>query len=169
MSRRLVPLALWLCTCALAAPAFASDGGTAALVAAADGGAPPDGGAPAAGRRPDAIVGDWWTESRAAIVRFSRAKDGTYLGVLRWGNNPQKDVNNPDPKLRDRAVIGIVLMWHLRYEDGEYVDGYVYNPEDGDTYRMNAEVLSPESLKIRGYLGIALFGKTQTWARVRPN
>jgi uncharacterized protein (DUF2147 family) len=59
-------------------------------------------------------------------------------------------------------------MWHLRYEDGEYVDGYVYNPEDGGTYRLKAEVLGAESLKIRGYLGISLFGQDKVWSRFRP-
>jgi uncharacterized protein (DUF2147 family) len=88
------------------------------------------------------------------------------MGVLTWGNRPHKDTHNKDPKLRDRSVIGIVLLWHLRYEDGQYVDGYVYNPEDGDTYRMKATVQTADSLEIRGYLGISLFGQSQVWTRV---
>jgi Uncharacterized protein conserved in bacteria (DUF2147) len=31
------------------------------------------------------------------------------------------------------------------------VDGYVYNPRDGDMYRMNAELTGPNALEIRGY------------------
>jgi uncharacterized protein (DUF2147 family) len=124
-----------------------------------------DAGAADATARPGAILGRWWTEGKSAIVEFVQQKDGTYTGILRWGAKPEKDVKNKDPKLRDRQVIGIVLMWHLRYEGGEYVDGYVYNPEDGDTYRMKAELPSPDSLRIRGYLGISLFGQSQTWTR----
>lgn len=88
--------------------------------------------------------------------------------ILSFSSEPRKDVKNKDPRLRDRPLVGIVLMWHVRYDDGEYVDGYVYNPEDGGTYRMKAEVQSPESLKIRGYLGISLFGQTKTWSRNPP-
>jgi uncharacterized protein (DUF2147 family) len=33
---------------------------------------------------------------------------------------------------------------------------------------MKAEVLTPESLKIRGYLGISLFGQSKTWSRYQP-
>ena len=117
----------------------------------------------------EAILGEWCTQQEAnrppGRIKFVRADDGTYSGILTWSADPQKDVHNKDPKLRDRSVVGIVLMWHLRYDDGEYVDGYVYNPEDGATYRMNAEVLSPESLKIRGYLGISLLGQSKVWAR----
>jgi len=35
-------------------------------------------------------------------------------------------VNNPNPKLRARSTVGIVIFWKLKFDDGEYVDGYVY-------------------------------------------
>lgn len=130
----------------------------------------PDETAPLAAKYPpESILGEWCTQKEEnrppARVRFVRAQDGTYMGILSWSSEPRKDVNNKDPKLRERSVVGIVLMWNLRYDDGEYVGGYVYNPEDGGTYRMHAEVLSPESLKVRGYLGISLFGQTKMWSR----
>jgi uncharacterized protein (DUF2147 family) len=121
---------------------------------------------------PESILGEWCTQKEEGRppgrVKFVQAPDGTYTGILSWSADPKKDVNNKDPKLRDRPLVGIVLMWHLKYDDGEYVDGYVYNPEDGGTYRMKAEVLSPESLKIRGYVGISLFGQSKTWSRYQP-
>ncbi len=116
---------------------------------------------------PEAILGEWCTqveENRPpARVRFERGQDGTYVGIVSWSSAPRKDVHNKDPKLRERSVVGIVLMWNLRYDDGEYVDGYVYNPEDGGTYRVKTEVSGAESLKVRGYLGISLLGQTKTW------
>jgi uncharacterized protein (DUF2147 family) len=129
--------------------------------------------APLATKYPaEAILGEWVTQKEEnrppGRVRFVRGQDGTYLGILSFATEPKKDVNNKDPKLRDRRLVGVVLMWHLVYDDGEYVDGYVYNPEDGGTYRMKAEVLSPESLKVRGYLGISLFGQSKTWSRYEP-
>ena len=121
---------------------------------------------------PEAILGEWCTQKEEnrppGRIKFVRADDGTYMGIMTWASEPRKDVHNKDPKLRDRSLVGTVLMWHLRYDDGEYVDGYVYNPEDGGTYRMKAEVQSPESLKLRGYLGIALFGQTKVWSRYHP-
>jgi uncharacterized protein (DUF2147 family) len=115
----------------------------------------------------DAIVGHWWTQNRDGRVEFLKASNGTYQGVIRYGVAPRKDIHNKDPKLRDRSVIGIVLIWNLRYEDGAYIDGYVYNPEDGDTYRMKAWMKSPRSLQVRGFLGISVFGETHTWTRYR--
>jgi uncharacterized protein (DUF2147 family) len=118
---------------------------------------------------PETILGEWCTqveENRPpGRVKFVRAQDGTYIGILSWAADPKRDVHNKDPKLRDRPLVGIVLMWNLRYDDGEYVDGYVYNPEDGGTYRLKTEVLSPEAMKVRGYLGISLFGQSKIWSR----
>jgi hypothetical protein len=83
---------------------------------------------------PESILGEWCTQKEEgrppARIKFVKAPDGTYMGILTWSAEPRKDVYNKDPKLRDRSVVGIVLMWHLTYDDGEYVDGYVYNPED---------------------------------------
>lgn len=115
----------------------------------------------------EAIAGEWWTEQKDGRVKFVKHEDGTYKGILTWGKDARKDQFNKDPKLRERPVIGIVLMWHLRYDDGEYVDGHVYNPEDGGVYKMKAWMAGRDQLKIRGFLGISLFGQTQTWTRVQ--
>jgi uncharacterized protein (DUF2147 family) len=113
----------------------------------------------------ESIVGEWWTEKKDGRIRFVRHDDGTYKGILTWGKQPRKDQFNKDPKLRERPVLGLVLMWHLVYKNGAYEDGYVYNPEDGGTYRMKAWMNGKDGLKVRGYLGISLFGQTQTWTR----
>jgi uncharacterized protein (DUF2147 family) len=58
-------------------------------------------------------------------------------------------------------------MWHLKYVEGEYVDGYCYNPRDGNTYRVKIKMLGQNSLKLRGYLAIPLLGQSQEWERVQ--
>jgi uncharacterized protein (DUF2147 family) len=113
------------------------------------------------------IFGEWWSEEKDGRIRFYEHRDGTVRGNLAWSSKPRADVENDDPKLRKRSIIGIVLMWGLRYEDGEYEDGYVYNPEDGNVYRVDIEVLAPDKLQVRGYMGISLFGRTQVWTRYR--
>jgi uncharacterized protein (DUF2147 family) len=157
--RRIVATAVTLVACAVSAPAISSPQ------------FPPteDAEGLAVKYPPESILGEWLTQKEenrpSARVKFVHAQDGTYTGILSWSPDPRKDVHNKDPKLRDRSVVGIPLIWHLRYDDGEYVDGYVYNPEDGGTYRMKVEVLSNVALKVRGYLGISLFGQNQLWSR----
>jgi uncharacterized protein (DUF2147 family) len=116
----------------------------------------------------DAIMGEWLTADKKGHVRITHQHDGTYIGVLTWAAPaaPPKDVNNKDPRLRNRAMLGLVLMWHLRYENGEYVDGYIYDPENGDTYTMKAEMIGADALKLRGYVAVPLLGQSQTWTRL---
>ncbi len=98
-----------------------------------------------------------------------RADDGTYTGIMSWSAEPKKDVNNKDPKLRDRPLVGTVLMWHLRYDDGEYVDGLRLQPRRRRDLPHERGGAGPRSLKVRGYLGISLFGQTKIWSRFHPS
>jgi uncharacterized protein (DUF2147 family) len=120
----------------------------------------------------DRLIGEWWTEGRVGRIRFVRHVDGTYRGITSWraanapaDDSPRTDLHNHNPRLRGRSTLGIVLIWNLTYDDGSYVDGYVYNPRDGDTYRFKAQLLDENTLKIRGYMGIPLLGESQIWKR----
>jgi len=114
----------------------------------------------------DAILGNWWSEGKEGLMKFEKTKTGHFqVRVLDGKDVDKKDVNNPDPKLRDRKLKNIVIMWNLRFEDGEYVDGYCYNPRDGNTYRVKFKFLSATRLKLRGYLAVPLLGQSQEWTR----
>ena len=114
----------------------------------------------------DTLVGNWWTEGKEGLMKIVKTKSGHYEVIIVSGKDEAKnDVNNPDPKLRERKLKGIVIMWNLRFEDGEYVDGYCYNPRDGNTYRVKMKITGPNSLRIRGYLLVPLLGQSQDWAR----
>jgi uncharacterized protein (DUF2147 family) len=130
------------------APAFASRMGAASV------------------KQPEsALLGEWIPESKDGRIKFEKAPDGTYMGIVSWAAAPKKDANNPDPKLRDRTTLGVIIIWHLQYDGDEYVGGYCYNPNDGRTYRMKVELLGADTLKVRGYLAIPLLGQTQEWTR----
>jgi uncharacterized protein (DUF2147 family) len=83
--------------------------------------------------------------------------------------NPSRlDTENPDPALRSRPVRGLVIMTGFRYEgDGEWTGGRIYDPNSGNTYKGTIRVQDADTLKLRGYVGISLLGRTDTWTR-RP-
>jgi uncharacterized protein (DUF2147 family) len=136
--------------------------------------AEPAGATNAGTARADALLGEWWTEKNEGRVRFTKDADGTLRGTTTCckhekgdPDNPATDIHNPDPKLRGRSTVGIVIIWKLAYEDGEYSGGYVYNPRDGKTYRIAAEIIDDSTVKIRGYMLIPLLGQSQIWKRAR--
>ena len=136
--------------------------------------AEPSRGAPAAASRADVLLGEWWTDEREGRVSFTKDADGTFRGTTTCcipdkpsPERPAKDIHNPDPKLRGRSTVGIVIIWKLAYEDGKYSGGYVYNPRDGKTYRLAAEIIDADTIEVRGYLMIPLLGQSQIWKRAR--
>jgi uncharacterized protein (DUF2147 family) len=66
-----------------------------------------------------------------------------------------------------QPIIGLVLMRHLRPQNGEYVGGDILDPDTGKVYGCSLKLTDGgHQLVMRGFLGISLFGRSQTWRRV---
>ena len=82
------------------------------------------------------------------------------------GDAPRYDDLNPDPTLRDRPLKGLAIMNGFTYKgDGRWTGGRIYDPNSGKTYRATIRQVNANKLKLRGYIGISLFGRTDTWTR----
>ena len=122
---------------------------------------------------PDDIIGVWKDGKGKGHVQIFK-QDGKYYGKVVWLNNP-KDVNgnpkvdkkNPDEALRDKPLLGLTMLKDFEYEDGEWTGGEIYNPSDGKEYKAYMKLKDRNTLDVRGYVGISLFGKTDTWIRVK--
>ena len=119
----------------------------------------------------DAVLGRWFTEGDKAVVEIFRCED-RYCGKIVWLKEPTNpdgsdvlDTENPDPSKRNRTVLGLNLLWGFRYDETQgWVDGSIYDPDNGKTYSCKMS-LEGDMLKVRGYVGISLFGRTTVWKR----
>ena len=83
------------------------------------------------------------------------------------GAEPNRDKNNPDPALRQRRLCGLTVLWGLRPTGPDrWGGGWFYNPDDGKTYNVSAELRSADLIVARIYSGVRLFGETKTLLRV---
>ncbi len=65
-----------------------------------------------------------------------------------------------------KPVIGMRIMWGLKKQGDEWVDGRVFDPDVGKTYRCKIRVVDAgRKLEVRGFVGFSLLGRTQTWLR----
>jgi uncharacterized protein (DUF2147 family) len=112
----------------------------------------------------DKIIGIYWSPKKDAKIEMYKKGD-RYFGRTIWALNPRKDTENPDSQLRNRDLLGLDLLTNFSYDDGIYTDGQVYDPESGKTYRCKIS-FSGSNLKVRGYMGISLFGRTETFERI---
>lgn len=76
------------------------------------------------------------------------------------------DEHNPDPALRQRPLRGLTILTGFDLaDDGSWREGRIYDPNSGKTYRGTITPVDANTLKLRGYVGISLFGRTDTWRR----
>lgn len=119
-------------------------------------------------------VGLWRTKNGRSHVRIYRCDDKLCGKIVRLreptlkDGTPLVDKRNPDPKLRDRPIIGLTVIWGFAKSDrpGRWSGGGMYHPEEGKYYK-GALTLRPDGrLRVRGYRRVPLVGKTQYWTRV---
>jgi uncharacterized protein (DUF2147 family) len=113
------------------------------------------------------ILGNWLTEPKDGIIHISIAAGATYEGRIVGGSHPGRvDEKNPDPSQRNMPLLGQVILRNLRYDgDGKWSGGTIYEPDSGRTYKCLVELITPNSLKVRGFIGVSLLGKSQIWTR----
>jgi uncharacterized protein (DUF2147 family) len=119
-----------------------------------------------AGTGPEQILGEWISEPRDGKILIYKQGD-RYFGKISWGKTPgRKDINNPDPKLKNRDLIGLVILQNFKYTGSHWDSGTVYDPHSGKTYDCIIKVKdNNQKLDIRGFIGSAMFGRTSTWTR----
>jgi uncharacterized protein (DUF2147 family) len=123
----------------------------------------------AADNKESSITGNWLSESKDGIIQISQGAGGAYEGRIIGGNHPGRlDEKNPDATQRGKALRGQIILRNLHYDgDGKWSGGAIYEPDTGRTYKCLVELIAPDSIKVRGFIGISLLGKSQTWTRYR--
>jgi len=120
-------------------------------------------------------VGLWYAEGGAAEVQVFPCAD-EFCGRVVWLRSPLgedgcelRDDKNPDSALRNRAIIGLLVLTGLKPIDDDqaaWSGGSIYDPASGHTYSCIARLEGNDRLFLRGYFGIQLLGRTTTWTRV---
>jgi uncharacterized protein (DUF2147 family) len=66
---------------------------------------------------------------------------------------------------KDKPILGLNILTGLEKDDDEWSGGNILDPRNGKIYKCYIKLVKPNKLKLRGYIGLALFGKTAYWER----
>jgi uncharacterized protein (DUF2147 family) len=128
--------------------------------------------AAAAGQvKTDDIAGVWQTHGdKPAKIRIYKAGDKYYgkIVLLQFpmqNGAPQVDRNNPDKSLQGRPLLGLEMLTGFQFDKDEWTGGHIYDPESGKTYSCTLSLKDKSTLKVRGYVGFSLLGRTEIWTR----
>lgn len=120
----------------------------------------------------DFIVGTWISENKDGRITVYKEK-GKYFGKVSWikkrnaDNSAVLDFKNPDPVLKKQEVLGLVILKGFNYAgDDLWNGGTIYDPLSGNTYSSRIVKASSTVIKIRGFIGMPMFGRTTVWTRV---
>jgi uncharacterized protein (DUF2147 family) len=134
--------------------------------------------------QPASVMGVWLVEKKTAQVKIERCANpanGPICGSIVRLINPKgpdgtvvsediaNDWHNADPRLRDRKVVGLVIIYNFKptSDPNSFENGYIYNGDNGKTYNANISLQPDGTLRLRGYVGTPMFGETQIWTRVQ--
>ena len=132
----------------------------------------------------DDILGLWYTEPGTedgmARVEVVKGADGRYSGTIVWLEIPvfpedddrgmagqtKVDRENPDPSRQNVPVVGLQIVKDFVWDGkGRWHKGTIYDPANGKTYKCKARLTDEGVLKVRGYIGFSMLGRTTEWTR----
>lgn len=120
------------------------------------------------------VLGKWKTiddaTGQAKSIVEVYEKSGKVYGKIIEILNPEKrkslctkcvgeDKNTP--------ILGLVIIKDLVKDGNEYNDGKILDPLKGEEYKCFITLDGKDKLKVRGFVGVSLFGRTQYWYRVK--
>lgn len=115
----------------------------------------------------DPIVGMWLNPSGEGKVDIYES-NGKFFGKLYLvKDKSKKDTQNPDEKLKSRALNGVVILNNFTKKGNSYEGGEIYDPKSGKTYSCKMKLKGDDALDIRGFIGISMFGRSETWTRTK--
>jgi uncharacterized protein (DUF2147 family) len=122
---------------------------------------------------PASPIGVWKTfddktGSARAIVRIYE-QDGKLFGRIEQSFTPGAETRVCavcTDERKNQPILGLIIVRNMKPDGSEYAGGDILDPESGSVYRCKMHLeQSGTRLIVRGYIGFALLGRSQTWQR----
>ncbi len=120
----------------------------------------------------DSIEGTWITtddetgnqKSEVLIFKENGKLYGKITKLLLPEDQGKKCINCKG-KNKDQSIVGMLIINDLQLDDYSWEDGTILDPKSGKVYDCNIGFEDSNTLKVRGYIGFSLLGRTQIWKR----
>ena len=85
---------------------------------------------------------------------------------VRPGRTPKDVCDKCSGAYKNQLILGMVIMRNFQPVGDDWVEGAVVDPENGKEYKGKIWSVEKDTLRMRGFVGIALLGRTETWTRI---
>lgn len=96
-------------------------------------------------------------------------KSGKFFGKIIEIKDPEKKdalCNLCEGSLKDKPILGMIIVSDLKKNQDEWSGGRVLDPKNGKEYKCTISLKDENTMKLRGYIGFSVFGRTAYWYRV---
>ncbi|MGB6093347.1 MAG: DUF2147 domain-containing protein [Moheibacter sp.] len=119
-------------------------------------------------------IGTWKTiddktGKEKSYVQIYETKSGKLQGkvvkILTPGKEHEtcKDCSGDN---KGKPIMGMVIMWGLEKDSSGWSGGHILDPNNGKQYKCKISLADANTLTVRGFLGVSILGRSQTWYRV---
>ena len=121
----------------------------------------------------DPLNGTLWktiddeTKQPKALVKFTEQKNGTLSATIQAILVPGEEnaCTKCEGTYKNKSLKGVTIVQNLKKSSGNsYEGGTILDPKNGKSYKLKGE-LAGNKLNLRGYIGVSLLGRDQTWVR----
>lgn len=119
------------------------------------------------------ILGKWTsyddkTKDKTAVIEIYKKSNKYYAKIVKsYKGESGALCDKCKGKKKNQPIVGLVIIEDMEKDGSKYEDGTIMDPESGDTYSCVLELVNNNKLKVRGYLGFSLLGRTQYWIKTK--
>lgn len=118
------------------------------------------------------IFGKWnsfneETNKKESVIEVYQKDGKAYAKIIEILNEDRKNATCTECKgdRKNEPILGMNILTGLKKDDDEWSGGKILDPKNGKEYKCYIKLLDKNTLKIRGYIGVSLFGRTAIWKR----
>lgn len=101
-----------------------------------------------------------------AVVQISDNSGELTGKIVKLFNHPDAICDKCEGEKKDKPIVGMTILWGLKKDGDMWVNGKILDPKEGKVYSSKAQLADGGSkLEVRGFIGVSLLGRTQTWIR----
>lgn len=120
------------------------------------------------------IFGKWYSTNEEtgeidSVIEVYKKQEKAFAKIIEIKNSERKNAvcDLCKDKNKNKPILGLNILNGLERDGEEWSGGTILDPRNGNVYKCYIQLVQKDKLKIRGYLGLALFGKTAYWQRAK--
>jgi len=117
------------------------------------------------------ILGQWETyddrtNEKKSIIEIYKTDDIYFAKIIKtFTEDDRNTCEKCKGDKKNAPIIGLLIIEDLKRKGNKYSGGNITDPASGETYKCVLKLIDDNKLKVRGFLGAPVFGRTQYWLR----